>query len=414
MILRIALDGRHCPGAVFSIRTRFLDDALLAAVCASSFTQVVILAAGLDSRAFRLAWPEGLVLFEVDRDDVFNHKETVLERLRAQPRCQRRVVRTEREFRPDGTFPLVRCLTCARGESMMVGSILLVGLSLALAAQSATPPTQAAPQQSPCAQALVDAGAGEICAGDQAAWLANAAPKESAERTRQLEVAAEHYRKAVLLTSKVATKILALNLLADSYDVQRLNDPRQRETALRELIRLTPNDLAPVYRLSKFQEDQGFIDAAEETLLGARHQQPDAVESYTMLAQFYSRRAIAKQRETDPQFAKQAEKPQLAPYENGVYRAGGAVPLPTKLSDMAAKYPPEALASGVQGVVILEVTINESGNVTDPKLLRSIPLLDEAALEAVRQWQFSPSVVNGHVVPVKMTVTVNFTPPPRR
>jgi methyltransferase (TIGR00027 family) len=83
------------PKPYFSIRTKFLDDALLAAVRASSFTQVVILAAGLDTRAFRLAWPESLVLFEVDRDDVFNHKETVLERLGAQPRCQRRLVRTD-------------------------------------------------------------------------------------------------------------------------------------------------------------------------------------------------------------------------------------------------------------------------------------------------------------------------------
>jgi methyltransferase (TIGR00027 family) len=83
------------PEPYFSIRTKFLDDALLAAVRASSFTQVVILAAGLDTRAFRLAWPEGLLLFEVDRDDVFNHKETVLKRVKAQPRCERRIVRTD-------------------------------------------------------------------------------------------------------------------------------------------------------------------------------------------------------------------------------------------------------------------------------------------------------------------------------
>jgi TonB family protein len=295
----------------------------------------------------------------------------------------------------------------------MIAGSLLAGL-IALAAQAATSPTQAAPQQSPCAQALADAGAGEICSGDQAAWLANAAPKESAEKARQLEVAAEHYRRAVLLTSKVATKVLALNLLADSYDAQRLNDARQMETALRELIRLTPNDLTPVFRLSKLQEDQGLIDAAEDTLLGARHQQPEAVEPYTMLAQFYSRRALARRRETDSQFAPQAGTPQVERDENGVYRVGRGMALPTKLSNVAAKYPPEALAAGVQGVVIAEIVVNESGNVTDTKILRSIPLLDEAALEAVRQWQFSPSVVNGHTVPVKMTVTVNFTSPPRR
>jgi TonB family protein len=292
---------------------------------------------------------------------------------------------------------------------MIVGSILLTGF-VALVAQS---PTQAVPQPSPCEQALVDAGAGEICSGDQAAWLANAAPKASAERARQLEVAAEHYRKALLLTSHVATKVLALNLLADSYDALRLNDPRQMEAALRELIRLTPNDLMPVYRLSKFQEDQGLIDAAEGTLLGARYQQPDVVEPYKMLSEFYSRRALARRRQNDPQLAPQAGTPQVERDENGVYRVGKGMALPTKLADVPAKYPPEALSAGVQGVVIAEIVVNESGNVTDTKLLRSIPLLDEAALEAVRQWRFSPSVVNGQVVPVKMTVTVNFSPPHR-
>jgi hypothetical protein len=181
---------------------------------------------------------------------------------------------------------------------MTPGRILLTGF-IALTAQSATPPTQAGAQQSPCARAVADAAAGEICSGDQAARLATAAAKESTENTRLWELAVEHYRKALLLTSNVATKVVALNLLADAYGTQRLNDPGQVETALREIIDLTPHDLAPVYRLSRFQEDQGLIDAAEETLVGARHQQPDAVEPYRMLAQFYSRRAAAREKETD-------------------------------------------------------------------------------------------------------------------
>jgi len=47
--------------------------------------------------------------------------------------------------------------------------------------------------------------------------------------------------------------------------------------------------------------------------------------------------------------------------------------------------------------------------VTDAKVLRSIPLLDNAALEAVRQWEFTPTLLNGVPVPVIMTVTVQFT-----
>jgi methyltransferase (TIGR00027 family) len=78
-----------------SIRTRFLDDATLKAVRANGYTQVVILAAGMDTRAFRLEWPSGLTLYEVDRSDVFEWKEPILARLKASPRCERRVVGTD-------------------------------------------------------------------------------------------------------------------------------------------------------------------------------------------------------------------------------------------------------------------------------------------------------------------------------
>jgi methyltransferase (TIGR00027 family) len=83
------------PDPYLTIRTRFFDDALLSAVRESSIDQVVILAAGMDARAFRLEWPAGLRLFEVDREDVFIHKERVLARLQAKPSCDRRVVQQD-------------------------------------------------------------------------------------------------------------------------------------------------------------------------------------------------------------------------------------------------------------------------------------------------------------------------------
>jgi protein TonB len=72
-------------------------------------------------------------------------------------------------------------------------------------------------------------------------------------------------------------------------------------------------------------------------------------------------------------------------------------------------YPAIAQSARVQGVVIIEATIGPNGNVQEAKVLRSIPLLDAAALDAVRQWQFTPTLLNGVPVPVIMTVTVNFT-----
>ena len=63
----------------------------------------------------------------------------------------------------------------------------------------------------------------------------------------------------------------------------------------------------------------------------------------------------------------------------------------------------------MQGVVIMEVRIDERGMVSDVRTLRSIPLLDQAAIDAVKQWQYTPTLMNGVAVPVRMTVTVNFT-----
>jgi periplasmic protein TonB len=59
--------------------------------------------------------------------------------------------------------------------------------------------------------------------------------------------------------------------------------------------------------------------------------------------------------------------------------------------------------------VILETLIGANGRVEDARVLRSIPLLDQAALDAVRQWEFTPTLLNGNPVPVIMTTTVQFS-----
>ncbi|MCY4598488.1 MAG: energy transducer TonB [Acidobacteria bacterium] len=71
-------------------------------------------------------------------------------------------------------------------------------------------------------------------------------------------------------------------------------------------------------------------------------------------------------------------------------------------------YPPVAQSARVQGIVILEAVIGPSGRVTEVTVLRSVPLLDEAAIAAVKQWEYTPTLLNGVPVPVIMTVTVNF------
>jgi periplasmic protein TonB len=82
---------------------------------------------------------------------------------------------------------------------------------------------------------------------------------------------------------------------------------------------------------------------------------------------------------------------------------------PRKVVDVAAVYPEIARAARVEGLVILEATIDERGLVTDARVLRSVPLLDAAALAALKQWRYTPTLLNGTPVRVLMTVTFRFS-----
>ena len=87
---------------------------------------------------------------------------------------------------------------------------------------------------------------------------------------------------------------------------------------------------------------------------------------------------------------------------------GGEIEEPRKTRHVNPVYPRDAVAARIKGVVILECTISPQGKVVHVRTLRSVPMLDDAAIEAVRQWEYTPTLLNGVPVPVIMTVTVNF------
>jgi protein TonB len=89
-------------------------------------------------------------------------------------------------------------------------------------------------------------------------------------------------------------------------------------------------------------------------------------------------------------------------------RPGGVIREPRPLVHPAPTYPDIARQARVEGLVILEATIDERGEVTGARVLRSVPLLDDAALTAVRQWRYTPTLLNGVPVRVLMTITFNF------
>ncbi len=90
-------------------------------------------------------------------------------------------------------------------------------------------------------------------------------------------------------------------------------------------------------------------------------------------------------------------------------RVGGNVKAPERIKFVPPVYPQIAQSARVSGIVIIEATIGKDGSVTEAHVIRSIALLDQAALDAVKQWRYTPTTLNGVPVPVIMTVTVNFT-----
>jgi protein TonB len=90
------------------------------------------------------------------------------------------------------------------------------------------------------------------------------------------------------------------------------------------------------------------------------------------------------------------------------FRIGGAIREPVKVKHVSPIYPAIAQSARVSGKVIIDAVIGTDGAVRDARILSGMPLLNQAALDAVRQWRYSPTMLNGEPVQVVMTVTVDF------
>jgi TonB family protein len=136
------------------------------------------------------------------------------------------------------------------------------------------------------------------------------------------------------------------------------------------------------------------------------------------------------------------------PFERRASLASADHPIPRRTHDVPLQYPPEAAAvglhatvrlrlvvderglmaesrmthapvigafaaglgdEGVQGTIVLDVRIEPDGHIMHARVLRSIPELDQPSLDAVRQWEFSPPLVDGSPAPVLMTITFQFS-----
>lgn len=133
---------------------------------------------------------------------------------------------------------------------------------------------------------------------------------------------------------------------------------------------------------------------ADEARLNAENAKNGTVAARTRLdAEEQQRRQVATER---------------ARIRASAVRVAAPMHAPRKVKDVKPMYPAIARDARIGGVVQIEATVGQDGNVVDAHVVHSVPMLDQAALDAVQQWQYEPATQNGKPVPVVMTVNVNF------
>jgi periplasmic protein TonB len=90
-------------------------------------------------------------------------------------------------------------------------------------------------------------------------------------------------------------------------------------------------------------------------------------------------------------------------------RVGGEIATPRLVRRVDPEYPLIAVNAQIEGIVILEATVDKTGAVTETRVLRSHSVLDQAAVNAVEQWRYEPLRLNGIAQPFVLTVTVSFS-----
>lgn len=102
---------------------------------------------------------------------------------------------------------------------------------------------------------------------------------------------------------------------------------------------------------------------------------------------------------------------QRAAIATPVVNQGAAFEPPQRIRRVWAQYPKVAQMAKVEGTVVIEAIIDEHGRVANPRIVKSIPLLNRAAVDAVTQWEFKPAMRAGRPVPVAVTLSVEFALP---
>jgi TonB family protein len=229
-------------------------------------------------------------------------------------------------------------------------------------------------------------------------------------RLAHMENAAQYFRAALRAVREPAQKIHIYQSLARLYASGNLSDPQQAESAVQAWIALAPGQVEPIIQLAAVHEDMKQPHVAEQTLVGTRQRYPEELEVMKALSRFFARQAsAASMTASRAETEKEPVPPPNQPDADGNYRIGSEIRAPERLESPRTEYPDEARAVGLEGTVLMEIWVDETGRVVRARMLRGIPMLEESAVAAVMQWRFAPTVIEGKAVPLRMTVTHSFT-----
>ena len=167
------------------------------------------------------------------------------------------------------------------------------------------------------------------------------------------------------------------------------------EAQLAAQVAQQPQKVGPLLDLAKYYADHQMLQQAQATLTRAM-----AVLNEHIRVQGFS-----------PAVAPPAPpRPPASLAAATIVRIGGDIKQPKQLKRVEPAYPDDAKAAGIGGMVILEVILDTEGRVKQTMVLRHVtPSIDQAAQNAVQQWVYTPTLLNGTPVEVVFTVTVNFT-----
>jgi protein TonB len=179
---------------------------------------------------------------------------------------------------------------------------------------------------------------------------------------------------------------MGLLLASSGAPGAQVQGERRDEAALRALAERQPTEARLYLQLAELYIDQGRLDEAVEMITNA----------------LALTRQQAQSARLDPPEPSSSDEP---------LRVGTETILaPREVHYVEPEYPAIARTARISGVVILDALIDPQGHVVDTTVLRSVNMLDQAAVDAVSQWRFTPTLLNGRPTSVLMRVEVPFSP----